>query len=123
MLLCAYMPSVSADLLVTRFLFFNLMFWVLCHDVVICIRIKIVWLVLVCTPIPSYGLGALEDLEGGFEGAVLQTAFTALQLRCCGTAQSLSAAEMPPWLQCESILVTLQRSASHVFSVCIRFRI
>lgn len=34
MLLCAYMPSVSADLLVTRFLFFNLMFWVLCHDVV-----------------------------------------------------------------------------------------
>lgn len=28
MLLCVYMPSVSADLLVNQFLFFNLIFWI-----------------------------------------------------------------------------------------------
>lgn len=55
MLLCAYMPSVSADLLVTQFLFFNLIFWILCHDVVIRTRIKIAWLLLVCTQILPMG--------------------------------------------------------------------
>lgn len=55
MLLCAYMPSVSADLLVTQFLFFNLIFWILCHDVVIRTCIKIAWLLLVCTQILPVG--------------------------------------------------------------------
>lgn len=78
MLLCVYMPSVSADLLVNRFLFCNLIFWILCHDVVVHVRIKTARLLLVCTPTPSRGLGAPEDFKGGFEGALLQTAFPVL---------------------------------------------
>lgn len=79
MLLCVHLPSVSADLLVKQILFFNLVFWILCRDVVIHVHIEIAWLLLVCTPVPPHGLGEAEGLEGEFEGASLAAAFTALR--------------------------------------------
>lgn len=118
MLLYVYLPSVSADLLVNQFLFFNLIFWILCHDVVIHVRIKIAWLLLVHIPVPPLGW---EKQTAWMEG--LGVPCCQQRSRCGGTAGSLGAAEMPSWPHCKSILVTLQRPASHVSAVCIRFRI
>lgn len=100
---CVHAIWISVDLLVSQFLFFNLIFWILCLDFVIHVCIKIAWLLLVCTPFPPHGLGEPED----FEGALLQTAFMAL--RHCGTAGSLDVGEI---LHGPTVRPSLSRSSS-----------